>query len=155
MTLRLSPHFELWEFVESDTARRHNIGNEPNAKTIEALRLVCGAVLEPTRLKFGTIRIVSGYRCAELNKLVGGAVRSQHTKGQAVDFVVRNVPHMDVIRWMRHNTPYDQLILEFPDPNDPHKGWIHVSHHTGRRRREVLSATKDSDHKTKYDVLDP
>ena len=35
-----------------------------------------------------TIRVTSGYRCEELNKIVGGVKTSLHMQGRAVDFVV-------------------------------------------------------------------
>ena len=42
--------------------------------------------LQKIRDYFGApVTINSGYRCAELNKKVGGVATSQHTKGQAAD----------------------------------------------------------------------
>lgn len=36
--------------------------------------------------------INSGYRCEAHNKAVGGSANSQHFKGSAVDFIVKNTP---------------------------------------------------------------
>ena len=48
--------------------------------------------LELLRAEFGKpIIITSGYRCPKYNKEVGGAVRSQHLSGKAVDVKVRGI----------------------------------------------------------------
>lgn len=67
----LTPHFTLEEFVRSGVAIRHNIANTPSTHVVNNLRLLCEHVLEPLRHRFGVIRITSGYRCEELNNLVG------------------------------------------------------------------------------------
>ena len=36
--MKLSPHFELREFTESATARKHGIENEPPAEAVENLK---------------------------------------------------------------------------------------------------------------------
>ena len=67
----LTPHFTLAEFVRSGVAIRHNMANSPTPEVINNLRLLCENVLEPLRRRFGVIRITSGYRCKQLNTLVG------------------------------------------------------------------------------------
>jgi zinc D-Ala-D-Ala carboxypeptidase len=54
--------------------------------------LLCMA-LETIREHLGDkpIRIVSGYRTAAYNRAIGGARRSQHVEGRAVDFTVQGV----------------------------------------------------------------
>lgn len=50
-------------------------------------------MLEPLRGELGVgIPILSGYRCPEYNRKVGGATRSQHMNGVAVDF---NMPALN------------------------------------------------------------
>lgn len=45
--------------------------------------------LELLREELGApVRVVSGCRCAEHNRKVGGALHSQHVKGKAVDIIV-------------------------------------------------------------------
>ena len=56
---------------------KNNIPNEylQNAKELlEALQIIRDNLGKP-------IKITSGYRCPELNKLVGGVSNSSHTKG--------------------------------------------------------------------------
>lgn len=69
----LSPHFSRAEFA------CHHCGKVELDRTLvarcELLRAMVGKPM----------RIVSGYRCPEHNRAVGGAPRSYHRLGQAVD----------------------------------------------------------------------
>jgi zinc D-Ala-D-Ala carboxypeptidase len=60
-----------------------------------------------------------------LCEAIGSKFTSQHAKGQAADFEVPGVANIELARWIEANLDYDQLILEFYDPNDPAAGWIH------------------------------
>ena len=86
----LTPHFQLREFTESATARKHGIVNEPTAEAVENLRRLCIHTLEPLREKLGRPMVItSGYRCKELNEIIVHAARkSQHLVGCAADFRV-------------------------------------------------------------------
>ena len=54
-------------------------------------------VLEGIRFEFeAPVIITGGNRCAAHNKTIGGADKSQHIFGKAVDFKVKNV-HEDVV----------------------------------------------------------
>ena len=65
---------------------------------------------------------------------------SQHAKGQAVDFEIGGVPNIKIAYWLQNNVDFDQLILEFYDPNDPAGGWVHVSYNEkGSNRKQVLT----------------
>ena len=84
---KISKNFSWAEFTASDTAKRHGI---PNAITDWDVRnniiALVDNLLQPLRDAYGKpININSGYRCPELNKMVGGVATSQHTKGQAAD----------------------------------------------------------------------
>lgn len=92
--ISLSPHFELREFTDSATARKHGIVNEPPAEAVENLKALCNHTLEPLREALGLpIVINSGYRCKALNLLlVNHSVKSQHMEGCAADFYVAQGP---------------------------------------------------------------
>ena len=65
---------------------------------------------------------------------------SQHAKGQAVDFEIAGVPNIQVAYWLENNVDFDQLILEFYNPDDPAGGWVHVSYNEkGSNRKQVLT----------------
>jgi zinc D-Ala-D-Ala carboxypeptidase len=130
--------------IRSSTAVRKGIDNTPNADQLAALRTLCVKVLEPVRVHFGApVKVTSGFRCARLNKAVGGSGTSQHCFGEAADFSVDGVSDLEVARWIKANLKFDQLILEFPP-----EGWVHVSY-GGNMRHQVLTAKRLS-RGTKY-----
>jgi hypothetical protein len=103
---------------------------------IANLKLLCENILQPLRDEVGAISISSGFRCEKVNKLIGGAVGSQHQTGEAADIkgiTVSNKVLFDKIRALK--LPYDQLIHEFGTKDNP--AWVHVSF-SKRNRRQVL-----------------
>ena len=143
---RLSENFRLSEFVNSQTANRHNIDNWPNDKTIiNNLKTLCRELLQPLRYAYDRpISISSGYRCIELNRKLGSKDTSQHTKGLAVDFEIFGVPNKEVAEFIRDNFNFDQLILEFWYEEEPNSGWIHISYVDDiSNRNETLTINKN------------
>ena len=84
---KISKNFTWAEFTASDTAKRYGIINQITDWDVrDNIIALVENVLQPLRDAYGKpITINSGYRCAELNKKVGGVATSQHTKGQAAD----------------------------------------------------------------------
>ncbi len=105
---RISMHFTWEEMLRSETADRLGINNYPQDREIKnAIRELVKRLLQPLRLSYGeAIRVSSGYRCKELNKIVGGVASSQHIKGEAADIIVS-----DPIRLI-------QILLESRIPFD-------------------------------------
>lgn len=142
---RLSPHFRLKEFTRSVTAEKHQLFNLPREECeLANLRALAEEVLEPARNLLGVpLLITSGYRCATLNRLIGGAAQSQHMVGEAADFIPKG---MDVEEGalrlvMAPDLQFDQLIYEIRvrDNAAPIR-WIHISHkRLGENRREALT----------------
>jgi len=85
-----TPHFSLLEFVESATARKYGINNNPPPEAVDNLRRLCVNTLEPLREAMGLpVIITSGYRCKALNDIIAHhSHKSQHLKGQAADFYI-------------------------------------------------------------------
>ena len=133
---QLSAHFSLAEFLHSDLALREGIDNDhPPEAALQDLRMLCLNVLEPLRKALGDrpLRITSGYRCPQLNKLLKSADTSQHLLGQAADF---QAPGMDLLEVAKvaagHNlVNFDQLIYE--------GRWLHISW-SKKPRRQLLTA---------------
>ncbi len=142
--MNLSENFTLAELTKSDTAIRKGIDNSPTDEHLENLKAVVQNVLQPVRDHFGPVRVTSGYRSEALNDAIGGSSKSQHSKGQAVDFEVSGVSNYDVACWIRDNIEFDQLILEFYVSGDPNSGWVHCSYKDGDNREECLTATKEN-----------
>ena len=126
---QLTEHFNLSEFVRSDTATRLGIDNSINDPEIIAnIKNLCEHVLEPLRAYANCpILINSGYRCPQLNAAVGGSRRSQHLKGEACDIrITDSATGNRWFRWMKENLPFDQLVKERAHRSSS-SFWIHVS----------------------------
>lgn len=144
-------YFTIKELTNSATAKRKGIDNKPSQDITSALTALVDNVLDPLRQAYGKpIVVTSGYRCAKLNKAVGGASSSQHVKGEAAD--IRSVSDnpkenkiiFDLIRKL--NLPFDQLINEY------NYDWIHVSFSRYKKRGQVLTATKKNG-RTIYTII--
>ena len=168
----LSPHFTLREFERSATAVANHIDNRVPSQYIPALQQLCKTILEPLRAFANTpegksssslsssyevpIIISSGYRCNQLNVMVGGAYASQHTLGEAADIYIPktdytdwddNLAHTDMeiakrwFTWLMDNIDFDQLILETENGRDY---WIHVSckKNRSKNRHQVIENLK-------------
>lgn len=130
-------YFSIRELSSSATAVRKGIDNTPDAKAKANLTALVSNLLDPLREKWGKpIVVTSGYRCAKLNRAVGGAKNSQHTTGEAVDIRTlsdsraENRKLFELVR--TSGLPYDQLIDEYG------YDWLHVSFRNGANRRQVL-----------------
>lgn len=137
-------YFSIKELTSSATAVRKGIDNTPTPTIRAALTALVSNVLDPLRELYGKpIIVTSGYRCPKLNKAVGGATNSQHTKGEAAD--IRSVSDkysdnkklFELIK--KSNLPFDQLIWEYGTDTGP--DWIHVSFKEAGRRN-ILRAYK-------------
>ena len=141
--MNLSAHVTLAEFENSPTATTHGINNKMSESQIASAKLLCENVFEPLRLYLNTpIKISSGFRCLQVNKMIGGAKSSQHTKGEAMDIKIG----AKGFHFIKDKLNFDQLIWEFGNDNEPQ--WVHVSF-SSRNRKQVLKATKQNG-KTKY-----
>jgi hypothetical protein len=141
--MKLSPHFSLAEFTKSQTAVRRGIDNTPSLATVDNLQLLVDNVLQPVRLNFGRpVTISSGYRSPELNVAIGGSATSDHCLGMAADIEIVGVDNKVLAQWIRQNTKFTQLILEFYTDGAPDSGWVHVSYDKNDLKCEVLRASK-------------
>ncbi len=138
LDMNLSADFKLWEFVTSPTSGLLRIENTPTPGEIKNLERLCQQILQPARDALGSLKINSGFRSEELNKVVGGASNSAHRQGFAADVIPVNVGTKKFAEWVNENCNFDQMILEFGTLEKPM--WIHVSAEP-RNRQQVLRAT--------------
>ena len=130
-------NFTISELIKSDTAIQHNINNMPDINSLDCLLNLIVYCLQPLRDKLKKpIVITSGFRNAQVNKLVGGAVdahgnpKSQHCKGQAADFHVAGMSVASLIEFIKKSgIEYDQLINEYDK-------WVHISFVKGKNRKQ-------------------
>lgn len=138
MTTRLSTYVTVAEFEFSIKAIRNGWKNKMGAIETARARELAVNVLDVIRAHYDAgINISSGYRSKVVNDDVGSHDGSQHRKGEAADFTITGVSNQQVFDDIRHGRikglQYDQLIFE--------GGWIHISYHRERLRRENLIAT--------------
>lgn len=125
-------YFTIKELTRSTTAQLRGIDNTPSQQVIDNLTALVENVLDPLREAWGApIHVNSGYRCAALNKAVGGVPTSQHILGEAADITVgtraKNQRLYALLRQL--DLPVDQAI------NEHDFRWIHVSYGPRHRRR--------------------
>lgn len=130
-------YFTFTEFERSATATRYAIDNTLPDKLKGNVAALVDNVLDPLREAWGApLTVTSGYRCPQLNKLVGGVATSQHTKGEAADITTGNKANNRRLfqKLIDMGLPFDQLI-------DEHNfSWVHVSHRAdGKNRGQILA----------------
>lgn len=126
-------YFTIAELIWSAAAKAKEIDNTPPPNVKVKITTLINKVLDPVREKWGKpIYVNSGFRCPILNKAVGGAVNSQHVKGEAADITTGtkegNEKLFELILKMKdEGFVFDQLIDE--------KGfqWIHISYSDNNR----------------------
>lgn len=134
-------HFNVSEFFRSSTAAKNGFKNEPSfdekAAIVRNINLLVDNVLDPVRDMVNTpIIITSGYRCPQVNRLVGGVDNSQHMSGCAADFHVQGYNHSmmyEVFLYIFNTLEFDQLIYY------PSKNIIHVSYVENCNRHEAFT----------------
>lgn len=132
-------HFSISEMLRSDTAIRRCLWNGANLEAEENLRALVEQVLDPLRERYGKpIYVNSGYRCPKLNALIGGAVNSQHMKGEAADITAGSPEeNLKLAKMIEEAGKFDQLIYEKNSEAGPQ--WLHVSwKRNGVNRKRVL-----------------
>jgi hypothetical protein len=130
--MNISKNFKLHEFVDSYTAIRARISNNPPAPVIENIKIFCNDLLQPLRDHYGKpMYINSGYRCKKLNQMVGGVETSFHRKGLAAD--IRCQSPKDLLNSLiASGLDFDQAIL-YPT-------FLHIGYNPekGSNRRQII-----------------
>lgn len=116
--VQLSPHFKLSELLNSGTARKHKLSNDPSPEVLANLKLLCEQALEPIRAKVGPLKINSGYRSDAVNKAVGGSTTSAHSYGLAADLHPAHGCKKLMNDVLACGVKLDQVIYE--------RTWVHV-----------------------------
>lgn len=126
-------NFSISELCKSDKAVQNNIKNTPNITQVDNMLNLIFYCLQPIRDYLNKPMIItSGFRCPQLNKLVGGVSNSQHLEGKAADFIIKGETVAGIIfKIQTSNLEYDQLI------NEQNK-WVHISFNKGHNRKQYL-----------------
>ena len=128
MTKIKSKYFTLDELTYSATADIYDIDNNPNDEIIENLIELMN-VLDTIRELWGKpIRVLSGYRCKELNSAVGGSKTSAHLNGFAADIKPFNndmESFIQVVKEWAKTNDFDQILIE---NNSLGGHWLHFGY---------------------------
>lgn len=133
-------YFRLEELTCSTTALRNGIDNMPPEHIMKELDRLVRTILDPIRELIGCpLRVTSGYRCPQLNAMVGGARNSLHMQGLAADIVCNslvvgrtadlprcNMVLYDTIKERLHDLPIDLVIAEQASADRSRCNWIHI-----------------------------
>ena len=132
-------YFKLSELTASATAQREGIDNRPTECAYHLLHVLVEQLLDPIREAWGEpIVVSSGYRCRELNELVGGAKHSHHMLGCAADIIAgnkddhRSLFQLIVQLQQKGHIRFTQLIWESDGR------WLHISYVPGNLKCQVI-----------------
>ena len=137
----MAKYFKVAEMLKSETADKNKIQNKPSVEVEQNIEKLL-EVLDGLREFYGKpIKITSGYRCTELNKLVGGSPTSAHVIGYAADLqpigdTFENFK-AEVLRWLDTGVKFDQCIIEKSKSTQ----WVHVGlcNRKGQQRGQRFS----------------
>lgn len=129
--MQITKNFTLEEFEKSNIAEEMRIDNRVVTATIrQNIVFLVRNILQPLRDAWGKpLRINSGYRCPELNSLVGGHPESKHTKGQAADIACDN-PYELACLVKKLNLPFNKMGL--------YKNFVHISYLPASKSRIIF-----------------
>ena len=138
--------------VQSNTADRLKISNNPPASVrvhltetitlLECIRAEWEEYCERYSLGTPAIRVSSGYRSPELNKVVGGVKNSAHVEGYAADLQPVNGNQDEFEKFFatefsHMGYAFDQIIIE----RSKSSRWVHVGYKRadGKQRRQCFT----------------
>lgn len=135
----MAKYFKLSEFLYSSTAYKHKVDNTPNEEQKEHLIELMEFMDGFRAFWGGPIIVSSGFRCEELNELVGGAKNSAHKYGYAVDFVPANNKKKECYEAFKEylkDKEFDELLLE---KNSKGSIWIHfaLKSYQNKQRKKI------------------
>ena len=149
----IGKYFKLKHLIYSTTARDNSINNMPGidgspsqSEIINNLKLLMNNIVDKIIdiPRYSNLTITSGYRCLELNKLLGGSNVSQHIYGQAVDIRVPGISTGELYNYIYENLSWDQLIWEYPEKEN--NSWVHISYGLQNRNKTTLASSEDIYH---------
>ena len=138
--MQISKYLTLADVEKSTTATRKGIKNNLPEILIQNAKRVAELYDQIYDHFNGNVYINSFYRSEALNKAIGGASSSQHTRAQAIDIEGKNgVTNLQVLEFAK-TLDFDQIINEFQDAKGE-PSWVHISRAVANRR-QVLKAVK-------------
>ena len=123
-------NFKAHDFFESDTAIKNGILNIPEPyrmnKVLDNLVVLADKIQEIRDFLGHPIYFSSAFRCLALNRhpAISSKDSSQHTQGQAVDFICPGLtPEQVVLSLKKNGIEIDQCLIE----KKGKRAWVHLS----------------------------
>jgi muramidase (phage lysozyme) len=124
-SLKLSKYYTL-----GDVTTRPSASSQPlmaqnglsEQDIVGNLKYLAVNVIDTVKEKYPDVVITSGFR--------GGSSGSDHNKGQAVDLQFSGhsySEYYEIAKWIKDNTPYKQILLEYATRPQGTVAWIHVA----------------------------
>ena len=141
---KITKDFKLLDFIYSDTAKAKGINNIPDKQSLRNIFDIA-KVVQKIQDELGMkIHVNSCYRCPKLNAAIGGAKKSDHVFGAAVDIKVipfsleNNMKLWNCVNKLADEgkIKFRQLVFEYGDKSKGPK-WVHVSiNHPNNSQKE-------------------
>ena len=113
--------------------------NIPNETQTANLVSLVKNILDPLREHYEKLILVnSGFRSVAVNKLVNGAINSEHLYGYAADLDCAD--NASLFCLIRDNFTFNELIWELGDDEQPN--WIHVSFRPDHNLKKISRCIK-------------
>lgn len=131
--------FTQKELIASTEAYKRKIDNTPGEEEKAHLEELI-EFMDGIRSAWGSAIIVtSGYRCPELNEAIGGAKKSAHQTGYALDCVPANNKKKEFFEFCKEylkDRDFDELLLE---RNSRGSIWCHIALKSidGKQRKKI------------------
>ena len=135
----MGKYFTQSELIASTEAYKRKIDNTPGEEEKEHLDELI-ELMDGIRSAWGSAIIVrSGYRCPELNEAIGGAKKSAHQAGYAVDCVPANNKKKEFFEFCKEylkDRDFDELLFE---KNSSGSIWCHIALKSidGKQRKKI------------------
>ena len=128
-------HFDYYQLTNTNHINILELNRQLGVGVNGKLKVLAQTLLEPMRMYLNMPLIINcGYRCPALNKIVNGALNSQHLTGEAADVSCPSYDLDSLFEWIWKisKLQYGQVI------NEKHESshWIHISLGMGYRPLE-------------------
>ena len=144
---KITKNFTWKEFFHSDLAKKHKISNNTtNIFFLENAIRLFENLAQPIRDEFGPIRILSGFRSGQLNRLIYNKYKySNHLVCQSVDIepVDTSISLLEIGKFIEKNLEFRELIFEYLPV-----GWLHITYRKNRNTRKIKLKDSRTDYKT-------
>lgn len=133
---KISKNFTMGEAIHSNYAESRNIRNNPSSGIRRNIRYTARRMEEVRKILGRPLQITSWYRSPKLNRAVGGSHNSSHSKGLAVDILLKKGQsgRAEFEKLKKRMKSYDQLIYY------PKRGHLHIGFRRNKstERRQVM-----------------